>query len=226
MDNSVQEGLLRVGYTFVPFLLAIVGHEYGHGLVAHLWGDDSAKESGRLTLNPAPHLDPIGTILLPLISMLTGSSLFFGWARPVPINPTRFRKYRPGLFWVSLAGPLANALMAVGCALLFCLMVRFAPADFVFSKEFKTMLIGGIQINFGIGIFNLLPIPPLDGSKIIESGLSYNATRKFEQLGQYSFFILIFLIATNALSFLSGPILWLSAMTLNLAALVTGAPLY
>jgi Zn-dependent protease len=226
MDSSIQEGILRVGYTFVPFLLAIVGHEYGHGLVAHLWGDDSAKESGRLTLNPTPHLDPIGTLLLPLISMLTGSSLFFGWARPVPINPNRFRKYRPGLFWVSLAGPLANAIMAMGCALLFCLMLRFAPQDFVFSKEFKTMLIGGIQINFGIGMFNLLPIPPLDGSKIIESGLSYNAARKFEQLQQYSFFILIFLIATNALSFLSGPILWLSTMTLNLAAAITGAPLY
>ncbi|NDF14729.1 site-2 protease family protein [bacterium] len=226
MDQSMQEGLLRIGYTFVPFLFAIVGHEYGHGLMAHLWGDDSAKENGRLTLNPTPHLDPIGTLLLPLISMLTGSSLFFGWARPVPINPNRFRKYRPGLFWVSFAGPLANAMMALLCALLFCLMVRFVPQDFIFGKEFKTMLIGGIQINFGLGMFNLLPIPPLDGSKIIESGLSYNAARKFEQLQQYSFFILIFLIATNALSFLSGPILWLSMVTLNLAAALTGATLY
>ena len=222
----MQDGLLRIGYMFVPFLFAIVGHEFGHGWVAHLWGDDSAKENGRLTLNPTPHLDPIGTLLLPLISMITGSSLFFGWARPVPINPNRFRKYRPGLFWVSLAGPLANAIMAMGCALLLCLLVRFAPADFAFSKEFQTMLLGGIQINFGLGIFNLLPIPPLDGSKIIESGLSYEATRKYEQLQQYSFFILILLIATNALSFLSGPILWLSHMTLNLAALITGAQLY
>jgi Zn-dependent protease len=218
--ESFQTGILRLGYEFVPFLLAVVGHEFGHGLIAHYWGDDTAKDSGRLTLNPVPHIDPIGTLLLPVIGMLSGTNLLFGWARPVPINPNRFRKFRPGLFWVSLAGPLANAAMAFLCALGLCLLVRFASPDFVFFKEFRIMLEGGILINFGLGIFNLIPLPPLDGSKIVESMLSYPAMQKYEQIGQYSFIILILLIASGALSFLGLPITFLSQMTLQAASFI------
>ena len=223
--GSLQEGLLRVGYDFVPFLLAVVGHEFGHGLAAHLWGDDTAKDSGRLTLNPVPHLDPIGTLLLPIIGMATGTSLLFGWAKPVPINPNRFKKYRPGLFWVSLAGPLANATMAFLCALAFCLIHRFGLEWFGLGEPLKVMLGRGILINFGIGVFNLIPLPPLDGSRIVESMLSYPAMQKYEQIGQYSFFILILLVTTNALSFLSTPILVLGESTLELASWITRAGL-
>jgi hypothetical protein len=221
MDHF-QEGLTRLGYQFVPFLLAVVGHEFGHGFVANLWGDTTAKDSGRLTLNPIPHLDPIGTVLFPIINMVSGFNILFGWARPVPIDPRRFRKFRPGLFWVSLAGPIANVILAVLCALGFVAMLRFVPEKFIFFKEFTTMLQIGVFINYGLGIFNLLPIPPLDGSKVIESMLSYPAMQKYEQLSKYSVFILLALMFTGAISFLSGPIMFLGNMTLTLSALLFG----
>src|SRR5688572_20553742 len=103
MSAGFQEGLQRLGYQFVPFLLAVVGHEFGHGLVAYWWGDKTAQEAGRLTLNPIPHLDPIGTVAFPMINMVAGFPIMFGWAKPVPIDPRRFSKFRPGLFWVSVA---------------------------------------------------------------------------------------------------------------------------
>jgi Zn-dependent protease len=220
--DGLQEGIQRLGYQFVPFLLAVVGHEFGHGLMAYFWGDHTAKENDRLTLNPIPHLDMIGTVLFPIINMLSGINLLIGWAKPVPIDPRRFRKYRSGLFWVSFAGPLANAVMAFMCALSLCLMVRFAPSDFVFYKEFSTMFGVGIQLNFGLGIFNLIPLPPLDGSKMIESFLNYNQTRQYEKLGQFSFFILLGLMFTGAISFLGPPIMYLTRATLDLAAALVG----
>ncbi len=220
--DGLQEGIQRLGYQFVPFLLAVVGHEFGHGLVANYWGDTTAKDSGRLTLNPVPHIDPIGTLLFPIINMLSGINILIGWAKPVPIDPRRFRKYRPGLFWVAFAGPLANAVMAFGCAFSLCLMVRFAPQDFFFFKEFATMFQMGIYLNFGLGIFNLIPLPPLDGSKIIESFLSYPMAQKYEKLGQYSFFILIALMMSGVLKYLSPPIMALSNITLSFAASIVG----
>src|SRR5690349_5324321 len=106
--ESLDVNIQRLAIQFVPFLMAVVFHEFAHGFVAHTWGDDTAKDSGRLTLNPTPHMDLFGTLIFPIIFMLSGSSVLFGWAKPVPINPTRFRKYRPGLFWVSCAGVLMN----------------------------------------------------------------------------------------------------------------------
>jgi Zn-dependent protease len=220
--DLLQDGIQRLGYQFVPFLLAVVGHEFGHGLMAYWWGDHTAKENDRLTLNPIPHLDMIGTVIFPIINMLSGINLLIGWAKPVPINPTRFRNYRMGLFWVSLAGPLANFVMAFLCALALCLMARFAPADFVFFKEFNTMFEVGIFLNFGLGIFNLIPLPPLDGSKIIESFLSYQQTREYEKIAQYSFYILLALMITGAFRFLSPPIIFLSNLTLKLASWIVG----
>src|SRR4051812_33854217 len=107
MDDLVQR-LQLTAIQMPPFLMAVVFHEFAHGIVANRWGDSTAKDEGRLTLNPVPHVDPIGTLLFPLINMISGIPFLIGWARPVPINPSRFRKYRPGLFWVSLAGPSMN----------------------------------------------------------------------------------------------------------------------
>ena len=228
MDNishGLQEGLQRLGYQFVPFLLAVVGHEFGHGLMAHLWGDQTAKDSGRLTLNPIPHIDPIGTLLFPIINMMSGMNIMFGWARPVPIDPRRFKKYRPGLFWVALAGPLMNFILAFVCAFILCVMLKFTSPEFIFYKEFSTMLEVGVFINYGLGIFNLIPLPPLDGSRMVESFLSYPAMKKYEQLSRYSFFILIALMLTGAISVLSGPILFLGNMTLAIASYITGMPI-
>ena len=220
--DGLQEGIQRLGYQFVPFLLAVVGHEFGHGLMAYYWGDHTAKENGRLTLNPLPHLDMVGTVIFPIINMLSGINILIGWAKPVPIDPRRFRKYRPGLFWVALAGPIANAIMAFMSALSLCLMVRFVQPDFIFYKEFAAMFQMGIFLNFALGIFNLIPLPPLDGSKVVESFLSYPQMQQYEKLSRYSFFILIALMFTGAFKYLSPPIMFMGNATLNLAAAIVG----
>src|SRR4051794_7717085 len=111
--GSIAERIQMLSIQFVPFVLAVVFHEFAHGFVAYRWGDHTAKKMGRLTLNPVPHMDPLGTVLFPLINMLSGMNILFGWAKPVPIDPSRFKKYRPGLFWVSLAGPGMNFILAV-----------------------------------------------------------------------------------------------------------------
>jgi Zn-dependent protease len=218
LSTGLSEGLQRLGYQFVPFLVAVVVHEFGHGLMANYWGDSTAKDSGRLTLNPIPHIDPIGTLLFPIINMVSGMGILFGWAKPVPIDPRYFRKIRPGLFWVALAGPGMNFIFAWICAFLLTFMVRFMGPDFIFYKEFSAMLEVGVFINYALGIFNLIPLPPLDGSKIIESFLPYRLAQHYEAFAQYSFFILMGLMLTGALSILSKPIMLFGNLTISIMA--------
>ncbi|MBS1958304.1 MAG: site-2 protease family protein [Bdellovibrionales bacterium] len=219
---NFQEGLQRLGYQFVPFLLAVVVHEFGHGFVASLWGDKTAKEQGRLTLNPIPHIHPIGTLLFPIVNMFTGIPIMIGWANPVPIDPRRFRKFRPGLFWVSIAGVGANFITALLCAIGWCLLYRFATADFTLGKELGIMLQFGTMINFGLGIFNLIPIPPLDGSKVIESVISYGALQKYERLASYGYWILLIMMFTGAFAIFNGPIMYLTDLTFTIAGAIVG----
>jgi Zn-dependent protease len=205
-----------------PFIIAVVFHEFAHGLVAHHWGDQTAKLQGRLTLNPVPHLDPIGTILFPLINMLSGMSLLIGWARPVPINPNRFRKYRPGLFWVSIAGVAMNFLLAVLSAAALCALTLWMPQDFYLFEPLSRMAFVSVQLNFMLGIFNLIPLPPLDGSKVVEVFLPYEAARRYEALAQYSFFILMALLLTGAFQILAAPIQGATQLTVYAMARVFG----
>ncbi len=223
--DTLTEGLQRLGYQFVPFLLAVIGHEVGHGAMANYWGDPTAKERGRLTLNPVPHLDLVGTLVIPIVTMVSGVNLLFGWAKPVPIDPRRFRKFRPGLFWTAFAGPLANFICAFICAFTLCLMLRFLPDTTPLLKEIATMLEYGVFINYGLGFFNLLPLPPLDGSKIIESVLPYSAIQKYEQMSRFGIIILLLLMFTGAIRYLSGPITFLAMETLQIASWATGVPL-
>lgn len=192
--------------SFMPLMIAMVFHEYAHGIVARRWGDRSAEDAGRLTLNPVPHVDLLGTIILPISMMMMGTGAIFGWAKPVPINPNRFRKYRPGLFWVSLAGPGMNAFLAAISALIFAAMARFVPPDFRLFEPLLSMAHASVGINLVLGAFNLLPIPPLDGSKIIQSFLSPQATLKYEELARYSFFIILGLIMSGAMQTLLYPV--------------------
>lgn len=210
MDFDFQSRLQMAFLQIVPFFMAIVFHEFGHGWMANKWGDRTALDSGRLTLNPAAHIDPIGTLLIPMINMVTGIPLMFGWAKPVPINPSRFRKYRPGLFWVALSGPGANFVLAFLSAVVWAILVRWLPEDFVFYKELIGMTQVAIQINFALAFFNLLPLPPLDGSRMLESFLGYEATQKLRVIESYSFFILIALLWSGVLNFLGGPIYYFS----------------
>ncbi len=213
--DGLQDGILRLAYQFVPFLIAVVGHEFGHAFVAHLWGDDSAKNSGRLTLNPAPHIDVLGTLVFPILSMVSGVSVMFGWAIPVPIDPSKFRKFRPGLFSVALGGPGANVIMAFGFAFALAALQRFASPEFFFFKEFSIMFEFAVYINYGLALFNLIPLPPLDGSKVIQSFLSPRAMFKYEQLSRVSAFILLALILTGVIRFIGVPVMFAAQWTLD-----------
>ena len=142
--------------------MAVIFHEFAHGWVANRWGDPTAKINGRLTLNPMPHIDPIGTLIFPIISMLSGMSLLIGWAKPVPINPNRFKKYRPGIFWVSLAGPGMNFLLGILSTFAFCAIRSWVPNDFYLYEPLRRMAEASITLNYALGIFNLVPLPPLD----------------------------------------------------------------
>jgi Zn-dependent protease len=220
--DSIAERLQILTIQFVPFILAVVFHEFAHGFVANRWGDNTAKRLGRLTLNPLPHIDPFGTILFPMISMLSGVSILFGWAKPVPINPSRFHKYRAGLFWVSLAGPGMNFTLAIISAVLFWIIRIWVPADFYLHEPLLNMTLVSVSLNYALGIFNLIPIPPLDGSKIVEAFLPYSASQKYEAFSQYSFFILLALLMSGALSILRYPIQFFTEITLRLIGAVFG----
>lgn len=170
--------------TFVILIFSAIVHEVAHGVVAEQLGDDTAREEGRITLNPIPHIDPFGSILLPLILLSAGSPVILGAAKPVPVNFSNLRNPRSGMAWVSLAGPLSNFLLAI----LFVIPLKFGLANSISEP----ILLRAIVINILLGVFNLIPIPPLDGSKVVASFAPRGMMEfilRFEQYG----FILIFL---------------------------------
>lgn len=174
--------------SILVLLFSVILHEVMHGLVALKFGDRTAQERGRLTLNPLPHIDLFGTILLPALLILTGSPILFGWAKPVPVNPLNFTNIKRGEFFVSLAGILSNFGLATLAALLYHLLSSSAPLILLSVLKFATM------INLVLGVFNLFPIPPLDGSKVLLSQLPYNLAREYQKLEPYGFLILVVLM--------------------------------
>ena len=169
-------------------LLALTFHEYAHGYVANKYGDDTAKRSGRLTLNPLAHLDPLGTIMIFLVH--------FGWAKPVPVNPYKLRNPKRDMLWISAAGPLANMVLALlsGILLRLVFAVGGAPHTHSIVGLLIVMVIMSLQINLALAIFNVLPIAPLDGSKILAGLLPAKYEGKVYFLERYGPFILIGLI--------------------------------
>jgi Zn-dependent protease len=205
---------------FPAFLIALVAHEFAHAWMALRFGDQTSLWSGRLTLNPLAHMDLFGTVLFPLISIVFGSHIFFGWAKPVPINPSQFSHYRKGLFWVSSAGILMNLFLGMASAFLFVAVALFLPESFGFKAGMVEMLKSLLLINFSLAVFNLIPIPPLDGSNIVLSFLSYNASRKFLEIQQIASYLLLFLMFTGALSIIGIPVQRLSEFAINLSTAV------
>lgn len=183
---------------------SIVCHEYAHGYIANRKGDDTAYLLGRLTLNPLPHIDPIGTILVPVIAYMSSIPVI-GWAKPVPINTLRLESPRRDMVWVALAGPLTNFLLAAAFALLFKLTLMFGSASgTAFEQGSLAVLVlktayYGVLINLVLGFFNLIPLSPLDGSHILEGNLSGSALEKYARINQYGPWILIALLFTNML---------------------------
>ncbi|MBL7714660.1 MAG: site-2 protease family protein [Bdellovibrionales bacterium] len=213
-DLNWNERLQVLSIQFVPFIMAVVFHEVAHGWAARKFGDKTAESEGRLTLNPLPHIDPIGTILFPVINMVSGIPILFGWAKPVPIDARNFTKLRPGLFWVSFAGPGMNFILATLSGAVFAAIKKWVPEDFFLFEPLIAMTYVSVSLNFALGLFNLVPIPPLDGSKMIESFLPKKWIYQYEKIAPYSFFILMGLLMIGAFKVLEFPIRLLSNLVL------------
>ena len=177
--------------SIIILLFSVIVHEVMHGVLALKFGDTTAQRMGRLTLNPIPHIDLFGTILLPALLIFTGSPILFGWAKPVPVNPLNFTNLRRGELYVSAAGILANFCLAIFAAILYHILDNL---PIMFPALVGSLLHFGVTINLVLGVFNLLPIPPLDGSKVLLSQLPYNLAKEYQKLEQYGFLILLILL--------------------------------
>ena len=189
---------------YLPILFfSIIFHEYAHGYVACRNGDDTAYLLGRLTFNPLKHIDLAGSIIVPLFCYVMGWPLF-GWAKPVPVNPYRLNDIRNDMAKVAFAGPAANLLLVIISTLLLKLVFMFAPSSIILAK----VLVYAILINLLLALFNLMPIPPLDGSKIVARFLPQQAAIKYMSFERYGMLLVIILIFTGAFSKIIIPVFY------------------
>ncbi|WP_446811816.1 site-2 protease family protein [Methylomonas sp. 2BW1-5-20] len=190
----------RIVVWILPVIFAITGHEVAHGWVAKKLGDTTASDQGRLTLNPLKHIDILGTLIIPGLLLLTFTGFVFGWAKPVPVDPRAFKKPRQAMAIVALAGPLSNLLMAAAWALLarigVTLEIEYISFPLIYSG------VAGISINLVLALINLLPIPPLDGSRILSGLLPDYWAWQYNRLERFGFIFLLILLATNALQYI------------------------
>jgi Zn-dependent protease len=208
----------RIVVWILPVVFAITVHEVAHGWMAKRYGDKTADQLGRLTLNPLKHIDPVGTIIIPGLLLITFTGFIFGWAKPVPVDARNFKNPKKAMMMVALAGPASNLLMAIGWALLARLGVaielEFISMPLIYSG------VAGITINLVLALINLLPIPPLDGSRILSGLLPDYWAWRFNQLERWGFLILLVLLATNALGGILGyPLYYAQQVFFSLAGL-------
>ena len=190
----------------LPILMfSVILHEVAHGWMAGKFGDDTARMMGRLTFNSIPHIDVIGTLVLPAICLLTGAPVF-GWAKPVPVDFYRLNNPKQDMIWVSLAGPLSNVALALFSALILWAerTYQFLPGSLSFAVQNLFFLV--LYLNIVLCVFNLIPVPPLDGSKVLMGLLPPNLAYRYAQLEQYGFILIIILMATNVFSIILGPV--------------------
>lgn len=187
----------------LPVLLfSVVLHELAHGWVALKLGDPTARDQGRLTLNPIPHIDLFGSIVIPLLSLAAAGSVFIAWAKPVPVNPANFSSPRRDDIFVSAAGPITNLVISFGCTVAVIVLVLLGrtiltgnqPLLEVVFDFLRKMFYGGIFLNIVLAVFNLIPVPPLDGSHLLASVLPASLAARFRSIGFFGVFVLIALM--------------------------------
>jgi Zn-dependent protease len=198
----------------LPVLAAIILHEIAHGVVAYWRGDPTAADAGRLTLNPLPHVDPFGTVLLPLILLVTHAPFLFGWAKPVPVNFANLRRPKRDMIFVAAAGPLTNLVLALASAWLFKWLVHLQlPAEgplagFLIAVLTPIALMAqhSVVINVVLAVFNLLPILPLDGGRVLTGLLPLPQAIAFARTERFGMMIVLLLMMTNVLGRVMGPV--------------------
>ncbi|HNQ35733.1 MAG TPA: site-2 protease family protein [bacterium] len=187
--------VIIVGLITILFFSVII-HEVSHGLAALRNGDDTARVMGRLTLNPLPHIDPFGSLIFPILLVLMRSPVMIGWAKPVPINPFRFRDFQRGMLEVGASGPVSNLVLGTLFALAFRLSGQTA------GNGFGLLLLYGVFINYLLALFNLIPVPPLDGSRILGTLLPFRMEAAYYRLERYGMLIVFALVAFGLFDFL------------------------
>lgn len=203
------EGIIQgISVWAIPVVLAVVLHEVAHGYVADRLGDDTARWMGRLTLNPMKHIDPIGTVLIPILLLLVNSPFLFGYAKPVPINFRKLGHPKRDMVWVALAGPVTNVLLALVSAALLAVTVHLPVALIGAAQPLALMCQASILINMVLCIFNLLPLPPLDGGRVAVGLLPGPAAYQLSRLEPYGFFIVVGLLLLGWLQMLIGPLVF------------------
>lgn len=214
MESLIQ----TIAVYAIPVLFGITLHEAAHGYVARYFGDPTAEQAGRISLNPTRHIDPIGTIVVPLFLLLStkllgGAGLLFGWAKPVPVNWSLLRNPKKDILWVALAGPASNLFMGILWAIALRLQISFG----LDSQDFWVkMAIAGIQVNLVLMALNLVPLPPLDGGRIVYSLLPQSYANQYARIEPYGMLILIVLMFTGVLWVILQPFLTFGQMIIRL----------